>query len=201
MKYKSTSIILTCISVCFLLFNIYLLLIIQINKHELANTKLHLENVEFMFEVSKEITITRFKYEQCSISDSYIYAGSNNSEFIPINNITNQPKLVLGLNQNMCKPCVEGVFDNVKEIFPNFELNPNIICIADIEQRFKDDYYGIKVISFHNKNDFPLYEIETRPYFFIIDKDLCIKQLFITDITSPELTKEYLRTLKEHYEI
>ena len=74
-----------------------------------------------------------------------------------------------------------------------------ILYAADIEQRFKDDYYGKKVVSFHQKEDYPLYEIETTPYFFILAKDLCVKLLFITDTTSPELTKEYLKIIKDRY--
>lgn len=202
MKNKSTQTILKCIVACFLLFNIGLLFLNQQHKSELNSTKLrlkHLEDIEIMFEVSKETTVARFKYEQRSIGNSTIYLGSDNKTLIPVQSITNQPKLVIGLNQNMCRPCVEGVFADIKEIFPDFKSNPNIICIADIEQRFKDDYYGKKVVSFHQKDDYPLYEIEAMPYFFILDKDLCVKQLFITDKTSPELTKEYLKIIKEHY--
>lgn len=171
-------------------------------KNELYSTKhslKHLENIEFKYEISKEITVTRFKYEQRRIGNLDVYIGSDNNILIPVRSIIDQPKLVLGLNQNMCRPCVEGVFGDVREFFPDFESNPNIICIADIEQRFKDDYYGKKVISFHQKDDFPLYEIEDTPYFFILDKDLCVKQLFITDKTSSELTKAYLKIIKEHY--
>ena len=110
MKYKSTQIVLICIAVCFLLFNIGLLFLLQMHKYELNSTKHrleHLENVEFMFKASKEITVTRFKYEQYSIGNSYIYSGSDKSELIPVHFITNQPKLVLGLNQKyvptMCR--------------------------------------------------------------------------------------------------
>ncbi|MDR2968730.1 MAG: hypothetical protein LBV32_03885, partial [Tannerellaceae bacterium] len=66
-------------------------------------------------------------------------------------------------------------------------------------QRFKDDYYGKKVVSFLQKEDYPLYEIIMMPYFFILDEDLCVKFLFITDKTSPELTKEYLKMTKHRY--
>lgn len=202
MKDKSTQIILKCIVACFLLFNVGLLFLNQQRKEELNNSKLkikHLEDVEIMFEVSKETTVARFKYEQHSIGHSNIYWGSDKKALFPIQSITNQPKLVIGLNQNMCRPCVEGVFTDIKNTFPDFESNPNIICIADIEQRFKDDYYGKKVVSFHQREDYPLFEIETMPYFFILDKDLCVKLLFITDKTSPELTKEYLKIIKERY--
>lgn len=202
MKNKSTQIVLKCTLAGFLLFNIGLLFLNQQYKNKLNSTKHkleHLENIEIKFEVSKETTVTRFKYEQCSIGNSTIYLGSDNKRLIPVQSITDRPKLVIGLNQNMCRPCVEGVFAHIKEVFPDFETNPDIICIADIEQRFKDDYYGKKVVSFHQKEDYPLYEIETTPYFFILDKDLCVKLLFITDTTSPELTKEYLKIIKDRY--
>jgi hypothetical protein len=202
MRNKSTQIILICIVICFLLFNVGLLFLRQLDKNELHrmhHSLEHLKGIEFMFEASKEITVTGFKYEQYSIGNTDIYLGSDNHALIPVRSITDQPKLVLGLNQNMCKPCVEGVFADIKEFFPDFETNPNIICIADIERRFKDNYYGKKVVSFHQKEDFPLYEVIGVPYFFILDKDLCVKLLFITDNTSPELTKEYLKIIKERY--
>ena len=47
--------------------------------------------------------------------------------------MADQPKLVLGLNQNMCSPCVYGVLEDLKEFFPDYETNPDIIYIADIE--------------------------------------------------------------------
>lgn len=202
MKGISTVFILKCVTACFLLFNVSLLFLNQQGKKELANEKLkvkHLEDVAFMYEVSKETTLTGFKYEQRRIEDSCVYIGSDNKTLIPFHTIVDRPKLVIGLNQNMCRPCVEGVFNSIKEVFPDFKTNPDIICIADIEQRFKDDYYGKKVLSFSRKEAFPLYEIETKPYFFILDKDLCVKLLFITDQVSPELTIEYLKVIKERY--
>lgn len=202
MKEKSTQIILICTVACLLLFNIGLLLLNQLHKSELKSTKhslKHLENIEIKFIVSKETTVARFKYEQLNIGNSSIYLGADNKTLFPVHSITDQPKLVIGLNHNMCRPCVEEVFAYMQEIFPDFKSNPNIICIADIERRFKDDYYGMKVVSFQQKDNFPLYEIDTKPYFFILDKDLCVKLLFITDTTSPELTKEYLKIIKERY--
>lgn len=34
---------------------------------------------------------------------------------------------------------------------------------------------------------------------FVFDKDLYVKLLFITDKTSPELTADYLKIIKERY--
>ena len=105
MKNKSTQIVLKCTLAGFLLFNIGLLFLNQQYKNKLNSTKHeleHLENIEIKFEVSKETTVTRFKYEQCNIGNSTIYLGSDNKTLIPALSITDRPKLVIGLNQNMC---------------------------------------------------------------------------------------------------
>jgi len=204
MKFKFTYIILIFIVACLLLCNIGLLYLHQKDKSKLENTihnisKLeNLKGIEFMFEESKAITKTSFKYEQYNIGDVYIYTGSDNNALQSVRNITNKPKLVMGLNKNMCSPCIEGVLFILQEFFPDYKTNPNIICIADIEQRFKDNYFNMKVISFHQKGDFPLYEID-KPYFFILDKDLYVKLLFITSNASPEMIKEYLKIIKLRY--
>jgi len=201
MKSKSAQTFLIYIAICLLLCNIGLLYLRQQDKNRLVRAIQsinRLESLKDKLDVSKEITVARLKYEQHHLDNTYVYIGSDNSTLIPINSVVDQPKLVLGLNQNMCRPCVEGVFANVKEFFSDFETNSNIIYIADIEQRFKNNYFNKKVVSFFQKNDFPLYEIE-MPYFFILDKDITIKMLFITDKSSPELTKEYLRIISERY--
>ena len=205
MKNKSIQIILISIVICLLSCDFYLLYLHQQDKNRLEraiqsiNKLEHLKSIEFIFKAFKEKIASSFKYEQHYIGNIQIYVGSNRDKRIPVKSIVDSPKLALGLNQNMCRPCVEGVIADIKEFFPDFQTNPNIICFADIEQRFKDNYFSKKVVSFHQKEDFPLYEIELAPYFFILDKDLCVKLLFITDQTSPELTKEYLKIIKEHY--
>lgn len=131
MKNKSTQIVLKCTLAGFLLFNIGLLFLNQQYKNKLNSTKQkleHLENIEIMFEVSKETTVTRFKYEQCNIGIQLSIYALITKPSIPALSITDWPKLVIGLNQNMCRPCVEGVFAHIKEVFPDFESNPDIIC-------------------------------------------------------------------------
>ena len=204
MKFKSIQFFLVGIIACLLICNIVLLHIHQQDKNRMekvvenTNGLEHLRGVEFMLKVANKITVTRFKYEQYDIGNANIYIGSNKNILLPIRNMVSQPKLVLGLNQNMCSPCVHGVLEDLKEFFPDYENNPNIIYIADIEQKFKDNYFNKKVVSFHQKGDFPLYEIG-MPYFFILDKDLVVKMLFITDKNTPVLTKEYLSIIKERY--
>ena len=201
MKAKSTYLILTVIIIGSLLTNIRLLHINRQNSikmEAIVKTVDYLTEVEFMHTVSKELTVSRIMYEQHDVSGASVYFGSDKNALLPLRTIMDGSKLVLGLNQTMCAPCVHGVLDNNKEIFPDFDTNPDILLIADLEQRFKDNYYNKKVLSFSEREDFPLYSLG-MPYFFILDKDLVVKMLFITDKTSPELTREYLETVKERY--
>jgi hypothetical protein len=158
----------------------------------------YLTEIEFMYTFSKELTASKITYEQHDVSNASIYMGSDKNALLPISDLINRPKLVLGLSQDMCAPCVLGVMETIKEIFPDFENNPDMILIAELEQRFKDNYYNKKVLSFSDKEKFPLYSLGA-PYLFILDKDLVVKMLFITDKTSPELTKEYLNIIKERF--
>ncbi len=204
MKSRSLQIVLICVVICLALFNIKLLINIQNSNSDLekAKNEIHLlENIEFIFQRFKDITMLSLEYDQFYIGESSMYIGSNNKTNVPITSIVDKPKLIIGLNQNMCLPCVKSAFEIIKEFYPDFESNSNILCIADIEQRFKDDYYGKQVISFQDVEDFPLYNIDTKPYFFILDKDLSVKRLFITDDASPEVTREYLKIINKHYKI
>ncbi len=201
MKLKITYIILIGIILCLFISNVRLWYLYKqhtLQTEALLKTIEHLTEVEFMHTVSKELTASKIMYEQHDVSNTSIYMGSDKKTRFPISDIIDCPKLILGLNETMCAPCILSVVETIKEAFPDFENNPDIILIADLEQRFKDNYYNKKVLSFSNKADFPLYSLKA-PYFFILDKDLVVKMLFITDKTSPDLTKEYLKIIKHRF--
>jgi hypothetical protein len=65
------------------------------------------------------------------------------------------------------------------------------LCITDAAQRFKNSYYGKEIINFLEKDDSPLYEIEAKPYFYTLDKEVHVKMPLVTGITTPELTREH----------
>ena len=107
MKNISTQIVLKSLVGCFLLFNVALLFSSQRSRLQLkeASHKIkELENTALKFDISKEITTSRFNYEQRKIGNSPVYIGSDDETLIPIHEITDRPKLVIGLNQNMCRP-------------------------------------------------------------------------------------------------
>jgi hypothetical protein len=158
----------------------------------------YLREFEYLYKASKEVTVFRLQHELYPLANSKVYIGADKNRTFPIESLIDRPKLVFGSSQNMCSPCIYAVLDKLKEVFPDYEGNENILFMADIEQRLKDNYHHKKTVSFVKEEDFPLCK-SGMPYLFVLDRDLVIKMLFITDKTSPELTKEYLAVIKKRF--
>jgi hypothetical protein len=157
-----------------------------------------LYNVEYLYKASKELIKLQLRYEHYPLNNCEAYTGSDTGKIVSFKTLINRPKLIFGSSGNMCPPCIEAVVEQLKEIIPDYLQNDDIIFVADIEKRLKNSYYGKQVVSFRNKKDFPLYNTGA-PYLFILDEDMVIKMLFITDKSTPELTGEYLKAVKRLY--
>ena len=79
--------------------------------------------------------------------------------------------------------------------------NKNIIVFVspDYPARVRNDCYGKKLLSLHNKNLGLPMELEDSfaPFLFIMDKDLCVKYLHIHNKPLPRLTLIYLEEIKK----
>ncbi|MDR2119832.1 MAG: hypothetical protein LBP64_03015 [Tannerella sp.] len=171
-------------------------LLVETLNRELNKTS-YLREFEYLYNASKELTVFRLQHELYSLTNSKVYFGTDKSRIFPIENLVKRPKLIFGSSQNMCSPCIYAVLDKLKEVFPGYAGNENILFVADIEQRLKDNYHHKQVLGFHREEDFPLYSLG-MPYLFVLDRDLAIKMLYITDKTSPDLTGEYLKAAGKH---
>ncbi|MDR1340556.1 MAG: hypothetical protein LBK58_10965 [Prevotellaceae bacterium] len=158
----------------------------------------YLREFEYLYNASKEMTVFRLQNELYSLANRKVYFGADKSKVFPIESFVKHPKLIFGSSQNMCSPCVYAVLDKLKETFPNYAENENILFVADIEQRLKENYHHKKVLSFYHEEEFPLYK-SGMPYLFVLDGDMEIKMLYITDKTSPDLTGEYLAVIKKRF--
>ena len=69
----------------------------------------------------------------------------------------------------------------------------------DYPARLRNDCYGKKLLSLHNKNLGLPMELEDSfaPFLFIMDKDLCVKYLHIHNKPLPRLTLIYLEEIKK----
>ncbi|MDR0603601.1 MAG: hypothetical protein LBG80_04775 [Bacteroidales bacterium] len=167
---------------------------VNILNEELKKTAT-LYQVEYLYKVSKELSKLRLQYEHYPLNNCKIYIGSDTSKIVSVETLVNKPKLIFGLPKDICPPCIDFVIEQLKEIMPDHLYNDDVIFVADIERRLKDNYYNKQVVSFHNKNDFPLYKIGV-PYLFVLDDNMVVKMLFITDKGNPELTAEYIKNIK-----
>jgi hypothetical protein len=158
----------------------------------------HLREFEYLYKASGEMTVYRLQNELYSLANRKVYFGADKSKIFPIEHLVERPKLIFGSSQNMCSPCIYAVLDKIKEVFPDYAENENILFVADIEQRLKENYHHKKVLGFYQKEEFPLYK-SGMPYLFVLDKDLVIKMLYITDKTNPDLTREYLTIIKKKF--
>jgi hypothetical protein len=160
----------------------------------------NLREFEYLYKASKEMTVFRLQNELYSLANRKVYFGAEKSKVFPIEDLSECPKLIFGSSQNMCSPCVYAVLDKLKEVFPDYAENENILFVADIEQRLKENYHHKKVLSFYHEDEFPLYK-SGMPYLFVLDRDIAIKMLYITDKTSPDLTQIYLEEIRRKYNL
>jgi hypothetical protein len=163
---KIKIIMLVCVTVCLAGLDGWLLyinnkdkIIIKILNEELEEVSV-LYNVEYLYKVSKELVKLRLRYEQYPLNNCEIYTGSDTGKIMFIKALINKPKLIFGSSGSMCPPCIEAVIEQLKEIIPDYSHNDNIIFVADIEKRSKNNYHNKQVVSFRNKKDFPLYKIK-----------------------------------------
>ena len=87
----------------------------------------------------------------------------------------------------------------MNEVFTDEEIKTKIVFVSpDYPARLRNDCYGKKLLSLHNKNLGLPMELEDSfaPFLFIMDKDLCVKYLHIHNKPLPRLTLIYLEEIK-----
>ena len=77
--------------------------------------------------------------------------------------------------------------------------NDIIFISNDLEFRLRDDFYHKKIFWNNNKKlNMPL-EKAGIPTFFILDKDLQAKCVFLADKMTPEYIEDYLKIIKQRF--
>jgi len=111
-------------------------------------------------------------------------------------------KLVFRVSELNCSICVNHIVTKLKEHFPNYSLNSNIIIIYDSEKlRYSNGMYDKQAYLTNNRSILGLPAENTNlPFLFILNKDdMMAKMVFIPDKGMPELTDEYLKIIKKRF--
>lgn len=134
-----------------------------------------------------------------SIVDTYAYWGNDNEGDFHIDKLSNCPKLILRYSMKMCKPCLDDIMSAIQEVFPNYKYNDNIIfSCRDLEVYLKKSYFGKINLTFDFQEKLPI-EKHQLPYFFILDHDLRLKNLYVVFKDSKQELIDYLSITKKKY--
>lgn len=136
--------------------------------------------------------------ENLGINDAKLFYG-NDSVLIPISQLLETPQLIYRVSGNMCSPCIEFGFQQMKTIFGKLGCESKAIIVSsDMSPLEKKRLYESNCYSLVNNE--PLFlnlpmEEYSIPFFFITDRSLRIKMLFIPDKANPQYTEKYLLTV------
>ena len=132
--------------------------------------------------------------EQEPLYDALIYRGKDTSEYFRLSELSYKPTLGLYFTNEMCTPCINYCVSKLKEKFPDYQDNEQVILLTrGIEERFKNSLYGKPVYSI--KDDEINVLDSNVPIYFLFDQDLVLKFVFVPDELLPEYTDLYLSTI------
>lgn len=155
----------------------------------------HAEYLHYMHKLSLQ---TENKYEG-QVFPPYASAGSDTTR-IDLSKMIVKPTLVFYFSDSACPPCLESVRDNIEKEFPDYQQRTDILFMSgDLEKRLRNNFLGKKIIKIHDEKKDLFFNPQLAPVLFIIDSDMKIQHLFVTDKQTPDLTSCYLNIIKQRY--
>ena len=150
-------------------------------------------------------TISRKKSElivSCELQtiNPFFYIGKDTLKSINIQNLIKEKALCFYFSSHTCPPCLDNIRDLIEKIFPDYKERNDIIFISNaMEFRLLENFYEKTIFWNNNKRLGPAFEKSETPTFFILDKDLQAKCVFIADKMTPEYIEDYLQIIKQRF--
>lgn len=108
----------------------------------------------------------------------------------------NKPIFVFRISEQQCDMCIDHEMFIIKEML--HEMRDRIVVIGSFSmiENYKwriisDTYLSIPLDSFPLKT-----ETYNKPYYFVLDSNLRISNIFISDIEYETLTRDYLQGIE-----
>ena len=116
---------------------------------------------------------------------------------IELSELLKKNSLLFYFSANTCSPCIDHTIEILKDIYPDYLENNQIIFISpDYPARFWNNCYGKKLLIFeNNKIGLPFEESLQPPLFLIINDSLKIKRIHIVNKMDFERTRTFLRNV------
>lgn len=187
-KISHIVIILLCINIGLFVFN-------MIQKSHYHGDNLY----DYFYAITRKKSEIMAKNELQPINPLF-YIGKDTTHAINISNNISTNILCYYFSSQTCPPCLDHIYELIKKIFPDYMSRNDIIFISnDLEFRLRDDFYHKKIFWNNNKKlNMPL-EKAGIPTFFILDKDLQAKCVFLADKMTPEYIEDYLKIIKQRF--
>ena len=150
-------------------------------------------------------SITRKKNEIIAKSElqtinPFFYIGKDTIKNINVKDVIKEKALCFYFSSHTCPPCLDNIRDLIEKIFPDYKERNDIIFISnDMEFRLLGNFYEKPIFWNNNKRLGPAFEKSETPTFFILDKDLQAKCVFIADKMTPEYIEDYLQIIKQRF--
>lgn len=183
------------IVISLILFNAFLLFNNNSKKEE---TNVYLNSLKSVYE---DKFIVEKQNENLKL-DKNLKLLTVDGDSVLVKDIFNNNKIVLKYSLLNCGACIDAEYQVLRELSKNFD---NELCIIAYYDRVRDligDYKKLKEIGLDevtiylipdDKLGVPL-DKQNIPYYFLIDNDLTMTNLFIPMKESPKLSINYLKS-------
>lgn len=167
----------------------------------------HLKQVEALKKSIKNCASIKEQYQILSRSIDYRVANTVQSEGRIINNakldsIDLASKIFLRLNTNGCQACINKIQRSLNKL--NEKLKGRIVVIGSFTSKTEYEYYKLNLFKSYIVIDLEdkclinsVVEKHYQPYFFTIDGNNKIRDVFIPDKIFLFLTDTYLKNIEE----
>lgn len=190
MKKITLYIIITLLSI-----NIGLFVIMIYKRNQISKNYLY----DYFYSVSRKKSETTTLCELQPINP-YFYVGKDTSKIIHISDLTKKETLCFFFSSHTCPPCLDNILLLIEKNFPNYKNMNDIIFISNnLEFRLRESFYKKQILWNNNKKLGPIFEKSDIPTFFILDKDLQAKCVFLADKMTPEYIEDYLKIIKQRF--
>ena len=128
------------------------------------------------------------------INSQEYYWGLDSLNRHDIHSLIGKHKFFFYFTEQTCPPCVMNTIDCIKEVFPNYESDNEIIFISpDFPGRLKENCYGKRLVTLSKgKLGIPIEEMNL-PFIFTLNKNLEIEKLHIVNKNDFTKTLVFLR--------
>ncbi|MDO5427975.1 MULTISPECIES: hypothetical protein [Parabacteroides] len=161
---------------------------------------MYIDNFEYEKESLYIYKKEELKNEHYECLDQRCYWGTDSLSSFSLSNLCKDKKLFFCFSQKTCPPCIDAVVDMLNEVFTEKEIKTKVVFISpDYPTRLRNDCYGKKLLSLHDKNLGLPIELEDSfaPFLFIMNEDLCVKYLHIHNKALPQLSSIYLEEIRK----